>query len=126
MKSNVHPQYHHDAQVTCSCGNKFTTGSTLPEIQIELCSQCHPFYTGEMRFVDTQGRVEKFEAKRQKALKTIAKKTKKTSPSADTNSDIDQPKTLKEMMSQVREQSIKPSPSTTSNKSPSEPQKKPS
>ncbi|OGJ38293.1 MAG: 50S ribosomal protein L31 [Candidatus Pacebacteria bacterium RIFOXYB1_FULL_39_46] len=63
MKANLHPQWHHDTSVTCSCGNTFTTGSTQKTIQVDICSACHPFFTGEMRFVDRQGRVDKFMAK---------------------------------------------------------------
>ena len=59
MKPNIHPEYHPEAQVICSCGNTFTTGSTKPTLRVELCSQCHPFYTGEQRIVDTEGRVER-------------------------------------------------------------------
>ncbi len=63
MKSNIHPKYYSDCKVTCVCGNSFTTGSTEPEIKVELCSACHPFYTGKQKLVDTARRVEKFEAK---------------------------------------------------------------
>ena len=60
MKEKIHPQYYADAKVACACGNTFTIGSTRKEIKIELCSKCHPFYTGEYRVVDTAGRVERF------------------------------------------------------------------
>lgn len=60
MKPKIHPEYHNDCLVTCACGNKFTTGSTAKEIRVELCSKCHPFYTGKQKFVDTARRVEKF------------------------------------------------------------------
>jgi len=60
MKAKIHPRYYDDAKVTCLCGNTFTTGSTAPEIRIEVCSKCHPFFTGEQRIVDTMGRVERF------------------------------------------------------------------
>jgi large subunit ribosomal protein L31 len=60
MKEKIHPKYFTDAEVTCSCGNKFTTGSTKKQLKVELCSACHPFYTGERRMVDTAGRVERF------------------------------------------------------------------
>jgi large subunit ribosomal protein L31 len=64
MKAEIHPQYYTDAKVTCSCGNTFTVGSTMKEIQVEICSQCHPFYTGNEKVIDTAGRVEKFKARR--------------------------------------------------------------
>lgn len=59
MKTAIHPEYHAEAKVTCSCGNTFTTGSTKPELRVEICSACHPFFTGEQRIVDTEGRVER-------------------------------------------------------------------
>jgi large subunit ribosomal protein L31 len=60
MKAKIHPEYYTDAQVTCSCGNTFTTGSTRKTLKVELCSKCHPFFTGEQKIVDTAGRVERF------------------------------------------------------------------
>lgn len=60
MKDKIHPQYYPNAKVTCACGNSFTVGSTIEEIQTEICSMCHPFYTGKQNLVDTSGRVEKF------------------------------------------------------------------
>ncbi|UCH50736.1 MAG: 50S ribosomal protein L31 [Chloroflexota bacterium] len=60
MKTKIHPEYHNDAQVICSCGNTFTTGSTRKTLKVELCSKCHPFFTGEQKIVDTAGRVERF------------------------------------------------------------------
>jgi large subunit ribosomal protein L31 len=56
----IHPAYHADAKVTCSCGEKFTVGSTMPKIDIEICSACHPFFTGEEKTLDIAGRVERF------------------------------------------------------------------
>jgi large subunit ribosomal protein L31 len=60
MKPKIHPEYYPDAQVTCACGNTFTIGSTKKTLKVELCSKCHPFFTGEQRVVDTLGRVERF------------------------------------------------------------------
>ena len=60
MKDKIHPQYFTDAEVACACGNKFTTGSTKKLLRVEACSKCHPFFTGERRMMDTQGRVERF------------------------------------------------------------------
>ncbi|NQU96535.1 MAG: 50S ribosomal protein L31 [Chloroflexi bacterium] len=59
MKPEIHPAYYRDAKVVCSCGNSWTTGSTKKEFRVELCSKCHPFFTGEQRIVDTEGRVER-------------------------------------------------------------------
>lgn len=60
MKANLHPTWFPEAKVVCACGNTFITGSTLPEIRVELCSACHPFYTGTQKFVDTLGQVDRF------------------------------------------------------------------
>ncbi|UCH42727.1 MAG: 50S ribosomal protein L31 [Dehalococcoidales bacterium] len=60
MKEKVHPRYYDDAQVVCACGNTFTTGSTKKTLKVEVCSQCHPFFTGERRVMDAAGRVERF------------------------------------------------------------------
>jgi len=60
MKANIHPTYYPNARVICSCGATWTTGSTMPEIRTDVCSTCHPFYTGEQRIVDTAGQVERF------------------------------------------------------------------
>lgn len=60
MKPEIHPQFFPEAQVTCACGNTFTVGATVPAISTEVCSACHPFFTGEQRIVDTAGQVERF------------------------------------------------------------------
>jgi len=90
MKANIHPNWHHDCVVTCSCGSSFTTGAITQTIQVDICSACHPFFTGEMKFVDRQGRVDKFmkkmkvaQAKQKSGQK---KKTKKKSNQADDKS----------------------------------------
>jgi large subunit ribosomal protein L31 len=66
MKPKIHPEYYNDAKVVCACGNTFTIGSTRKMVKIELCSKCHPFYTGEQRVVDTMGRVERFKRRYKK------------------------------------------------------------
>lgn len=63
MKSDIHPRYFSEAKVTCVCGNVFTVGSTAEKISVEICSSCHPFYSGEEKIIDTAGRVEKFKAR---------------------------------------------------------------
>ncbi|MCL4208528.1 50S ribosomal protein L31 [Patescibacteria group bacterium] len=60
MKKNIHPNWNHQATFTCACGNSFVSGSMSDSLQLDICSKCHPFFTGEERFVDTQGRVDKF------------------------------------------------------------------
>ncbi len=86
MKTKIHPQYFTDTVVTCACGNTFTTGSTMKEIRVELCSQCHPFYTGKQKFVDTARRVEKFQERNAKQTAMAAtrkgKKVKKAAVTA--------------------------------------------
>ena len=62
MKADIHPAYY-ETQVTCGCGNSFTTRSTRKELKVDICSACHPFYTGKLKFVDTAGRIEKFKNK---------------------------------------------------------------
>ncbi len=73
MKAGIHPQYFDDAKVTCACGNTFTVGATVPEIRVDICQKCHPFFTGEMKYVDTLGKVERFEKSRKKAADVKAK-----------------------------------------------------
>ena len=77
MRAQIHPKWYSDAKVTCACGNTFTTGAAVPEIHVEVCYNCHPFYTGQMKFVDTAGRVDAFKAKQAGAAKKVLSKTEK-------------------------------------------------
>lgn len=77
MKQGIHPQYYDECRVVCTCGNSFITGSTVSEIKVEICAACHPFFTGQAKFVDTEGRIERFERKRQAALRQKGKTSKK-------------------------------------------------
>lgn len=95
MKPGIHPTYHRNAKVTCACGHTFVTGSVLPAIHVEICSKCHPFFTGVKRFVDTEGRLQKFERRRREAKYEAKKKI--TTPSAPAKV-----KTLKEMLGEVK------------------------
>lgn len=63
MKEKIHPNYFHEAVVTCVCGNTFKTGSTQKEIRVDICSNCHPFYTGKQKLIDTEGRIDRFRKK---------------------------------------------------------------
>ena len=104
MKADIHPQRYPDAQVICDCGNTFTVGSTKSSITVEICAKCHPFFTGEMRFVDTLGRVEKFQQK-QKAtgVKAVSKKMKKVlKKKMEEEEEAKRPKSLKEMFDRVK------------------------
>lgn len=76
MKAEIHPEFNTEAKVKCACGQTFTIGSTMKDIEVEICSNCHPFYTGVDKIVDTAGRVEKFRA-RTAAAKPGEKKEKK-------------------------------------------------
>jgi len=82
MKKDIHPTYYPEAVVKCVCGNTFKIGSTVKEIHVEICSACHPFYTGKQKLVDTAGRVDRFKARAAKQTEVAAtrkgKKAKKT------------------------------------------------
>jgi large subunit ribosomal protein L31 len=100
MKADIHPQYFDEAKVTCVCGNTFTTGATVPQIRVEICSNCHPFFTGEMKFVDTLGRVEKFQQKQATADKVKETKVQKVAEKEERK----RPESLKEMFELVKKQ----------------------
>lgn len=95
MKASIHPQYFDNAQVVCACGNRFTVGSTKELIHVELCNKCHPFYTGEQRFVDSASRIQKFQTKQKVASEYVAKKVKKVEIKKQQDNA---PKTLREML----------------------------
>ncbi len=99
MKQKIHPEFHQDAQVSCSCGNSFVTGSTKKNITIEVCYKCHPFYTGEHRYLDTKGLVDTFQKKQE-----IAKKLQKEKLSRKKKKKIKKEhkvKTLRELLGEV-------------------------
>lgn len=75
MKKDIHPKYFENATVTCACGNTFKVGMTKESLKVEICSKCHPFYTGKKKIVDTMGRVEKFRKKMEK--RKVVKRKKK-------------------------------------------------
>jgi large subunit ribosomal protein L31 len=77
MKANIHPNYHTNVAVVCSCGNQFTTGSTKEAIETEICSNCHPFYTGKQKILDTTGNVDRFKKRREAGTKAITEKKEK-------------------------------------------------
>ena len=99
MKANIHPTWYPNAQATCACGNTFTVGSTKPEIRVEICNKCHPFFTGQMKYVDTAGQVDKFQKKQAvgqaKAADLAKKKAKKKEQQVE---EKEGPKSLKEML----------------------------
>ncbi|XOU95021.1 MAG: 50S ribosomal protein L31 [Candidatus Kerfeldbacteria bacterium] len=77
MKKEIHPKYHSKAKVVCACGNSFTTGSTVEEISVEICSMCHPFYTGKQKILDDRGRVDRFKKLVERKAAHKSKKAKR-------------------------------------------------
>lgn len=114
MKANIHPKWYKNAKVTCSCGNTFTTGSTEPDIKVDICSKCHPYFTGEMKFVDRQGRVEKFKKKMEQAKILNEQKQKELEEKLSQQSDAQQTEEksyqdiLREKQAQLRQSDSKP------------------
>ena len=111
MKQGIHPKWFDDCVVTCSCGNSFTTGSTEQTLQIDICDNCHPFFTGEVRFVDRQGRVDRFlnkmkaaEAHQTKSAKKNANKPKVEQTSEEQKSYRD---LLRDQQAQLRKSASK-------------------
>jgi len=92
MKQDIHPTYFPDAKVVCACGNTFSVGATVEEIHVELCSQCHPFYTGKQKLVDTARRVEKYQerAGKKSGAAVKAKKEKKAARKGGTKREKEQ------------------------------------
>ena len=95
MKTGIHPDYH-TVNVTCACGATFTTGSTSPEIAIEVCSSCHPYFTGKQKIVDTAGRIDKFQQQQKaaatfRAKRSVGKKKTTTPDTADTEKPAEPP-----------------------------------
>lgn len=82
MKKDIHPKYYTDAKIICACGNIIGTGSTVSEMKVEICSACHPFYTGKKKVMDTTGRVDRFKKMTEKASakKEAVKKAKAAKP----------------------------------------------
>ena len=87
MKKDIHPKYNKKTKVVCACGNEFTTGSTMDEIHIELCSNCHPFYTGKQKLIDSSGRVDKFMAKMKKAQQARSEQSEQSANNEDEKQD---------------------------------------
>lgn len=98
MKKNTHPQYYPKAKVACACGNSFTIGSTREELKVEICSDCHPFYTGKEKIIDIAGRVEKFKVRRATAITKQEKEvTRKKEKAAETKEKTKKGKTPKSL-----------------------------
>ena len=115
MKKNIHPNFNTQANVRCACGNTFTTGSTKDEIYVEICSACHPFYTGKQKLVDTARRVEKFEARKGKMAKMSterkgkkAKKVAQKKKQSDKSEVITNKKVIKKPVKKITKTTTKP------------------
>lgn len=89
MKENIHPQYYPEAKVICACGNTWTTGSTQPEIRTDVCSACHPFFTGEQRIVDAEGHVERFIRRLERSQELQAARAETTQEEAERTEHAD-------------------------------------
>lgn len=98
MKTTVHPQWYPEAKITCACGNTFTVGATVPELRVEICANCHPFFTGEMKYVDTMGRVERFQKKQAAAVVTSEQVAAKRKKKKEREEQLRSPKSLKDML----------------------------
>ncbi|MGH8164685.1 MAG: 50S ribosomal protein L31 [Rhodanobacteraceae bacterium] len=89
MKEKIHPKWYPEAKVHCACGSTFTTGSTMPQIAVEICSACHPLFTGQQKFIDTAGRVDKFNQRaavaKKKQDEAAARKAKRDAEIAAAN-----------------------------------------
>jgi large subunit ribosomal protein L31 len=98
MKKDIHPQIFTEAVVTCACGNSFVTMSTKKELSVEICSACHPFFTGKKRYIDTEGQIDKF-AKRLEKVQSAkdATKGKKTKGEKEADKQSKKPLTLKDL-----------------------------
>lgn len=105
MKTSIQPIWHSEAKVTCACGNIFTTGSTVPEMRVEICNMCHPLFTGQQRFVDTLGQVDRF-IKKTETSKTKQEERKRileARKSKVENKKKERP-SLKDLLMQARKQ----------------------
>lgn len=107
MKANLHPQWYSEAKVSCACGNTFTTGSSLPEIRVEICSNCHPFFTGQQKFIDTLGQVERFKKRGEisKAKQEERKKILQARKEKVAEVKKERP-SLKDLLMQARKQAV--------------------
>lgn len=98
MKQGIHPQWYPEAKIFCACGATHIVGATKPELRVEICSKCHPFFTGEMKFVDTLGRVEKFHTKQVQAQAQASKLAEKKKKKEEKKEQMRNPKSLKDML----------------------------
>jgi large subunit ribosomal protein L31 len=107
MKTSIHPTWHKDAKIVCACGNTFTTGATVTEISVEVCYNCHPFYTGQMKFLDAAGRVDAFKARQALAVKKVLSKSdkRKLKKAKRIEKEHEKPESLEELRKAVKKSS---------------------
>lgn len=98
MQQKIHPTWYPNAKITCACGHVFTVGATKPELKVEICSACHPFFTGEMKYVDTLGRVERFQQKQKKAAAQAQVLADKKKKKVEKEREAREAKSLKDML----------------------------
>lgn len=103
MKAQIHPKWYPDAKVKCACGNQFSVGAAVSKIEVEVCSNCHPFYTGQMRYLDTAGRVDAFKARQKAAKKKVLTKSEKRRLKRQKRirEELEKPETLEELRKTV-------------------------
>jgi large subunit ribosomal protein L31 len=104
VKTQIHPKWYNEVVVTCACGNSFKTGATVASIQVEVCYNCHPFYTGQMKYVDTAGRVDAFMTKMGKVKEKLVSKTEKRRLKKERKikEELEKPETLAELRKKVK------------------------
>jgi len=124
MKAKIHPQYFEDLKITCSCGNVMLAGSTKKELKTEICSACHPFYTGNQKLIDTAGRVDKFMAKVKKAQKIKEMKEKVVDGEMDEIVHEVEAKEVAEPAEAPVQQALLPDESAPAEEAAAEPEKK--
>ena len=98
MKTKIHPAWFTDTLVTCVCGKTFTIGSTKQTLNVDICSQCHPYFTGEMRYADSEGKIESFQKKMETAKKKAPELARKKAKKANLPQEDATPKSLTEML----------------------------
>lgn len=104
MQVQIHPKWYKDAKVTCACGNTFTIGAAVPEIQVEVCSYCHPYFTGQMKFVDTAGRVDSFRARVKGAQEKVLSKAERRKLKREKRiaQELERPESLEEIRKSLK------------------------
>lgn len=102
MNTAIQPKWYEDAVVTCACGNTFTVGAAKPSLKLDICNKCHPFFTGEMKFVDTMGRVEKFQQMQKKAVSMASVLADKKKKQKEKEESLRAQKSLKEMLMGIK------------------------